>query len=823
MKQVFASSGLGMGDRRMTHRPALGRLLFATLLLLGTKSPAAAIDMSGEYVVDVPCSFVFAQTGTTLQLSGSCSISGTNPLSASGTVDPVTGAFSVTGELTGVCSGLVISGTGDGEVFTATFTATSGICAGGGGVSGTKCSNGVIDPAENCEDGNHLDGDCCSARCILDAAGTTCTNDGGVCTDDVCNATGTCTHVANTSACNDGNPCTGGDVCAGGACTAGSPVPAGSPCGDDSNGCTDDVCNAIGTCTHVPNTNACNDSNPCTNGDVCTGGACLGSAAPAGQSCFSDSNACTDDVCNATGTCTHVGNTNPCDDDNACTSGDICTAGACVGSLNTDPCDDGNACSTGDVCTGGACVPTGVASECAGTINLTGPWLLSGPYLDASSFFLGPERDFIQTGAVLTAAVPGGSPGIGAVNPATGAFRANAPFSLLGECLEIIVGTATPHANEFSGTALIMCSGSITLVPPLAVTGLKCEPGQPCCGNGIVESGEVCDDQFCCDATCQIALDGTSCPDEPNSCTDDVCDGTGTCTHPNTPANGCVRDHYLCYKVRLASGQPLFTPVQKTLEDEFGTLTFDVKKIEGLCNPAQKNTEPLPLRPHVHAVDYRVSPAAGQAKFVKRTFTVSDQFGPHPVTLVKPAALLEPSAKALGSSGVGLVDTVGVDRFECYRTARPSGTPRFAKIRNVLVGDQFGTARYDLTKITKVCAPTNKNGEDPTAPGHEGHLVCYKAKRALGSFFPTLEPVSINNTNFGPAVLVARAVSELCVPALEDVASPTTSTTTTTTSTTIIPPCGESAPACNGVCGAFERCAASSPDQCSCQPIYIGF
>jgi cysteine-rich repeat protein len=775
----------------------MGRLLFATLLLLATKSPAAAIDLSGNYVVYVPvsCSFSFAQTGTTLQLSGSCSIpGGSYPVSASGTVDPITGAFSVAGELTGACSGLVISGTGNGEEFTGTYTATSGLCASGGTVSGTKCGNGVIDPGENCEDGNHLDGDCCSARCTLDPAGTTCTSDGNVCTDDVCNATGTCTHLPNTAACNDNNPCTSGDICAGGSCTPGSPVPAGSPCNDDFNGCTDDICSASGLCTHVPNTNPCDDGNPCTNGDVCTGGACLGSAAPTGQPCFSDSNPCTDDVCNATGTCTHVANTNVCSDGNPCTSGDVCTGGVCVGSPNTDPCDDGNACSTGDVCTGGSCVPTGVAPECAGTIDLTGSWLLGGPYVDdglASSAGLGAERTFVQTRAVLTAALPGGSPGIGAVDPATGAFRANVPFSFFGDCLETVAGTATPHGNAFSGNALVMCPDfSLTLVPPVAVTGLKCAPGQPCCGNGIVEPGEVCDDQLCSDATCQIPL-----------------------------GNGCVRDPYLCYKVRPASGQPAFTPVQKILEDEFGTLSFDVNKIEGLCNPAQKNTEPPPLRPDVHAVDYRLSPATGQANFVKRTFTLADLFGPHPVTVVKPAALLEPSAKALGSDGVGLVDTTGVDRFECYRTTTPSGT-RFAKLRGVLVGDQFGTASYDLTKIVKVCTPTNKNGEDPTAPGHDGRLLCYRVKRVHGPSFPG-QVVSVNNTNFGPAVLLARAASELCVPALEQAASVTT--TTTTTSTTLMASCGATAPACNGFCGAFEECLASSLGQCSCMPIYIGF
>src|SRR5262249_23764888 len=79
------------------------------------------------------------------------------------------------------------------------------------------------------EDGNQADGDCCSARCRLDPAGT---------------------------ACDDGNSCTIGDVCPGDslAC-AGAPAPAGQACDGDFDPCTADVCgagNAAGTCTHVP-------------------------------------------------------------------------------------------------------------------------------------------------------------------------------------------------------------------------------------------------------------------------------------------------------------------------------------------------------------------------------------------------------------------------------------------------------------------------------------------------------------------------------------------------------------------------------------------
>jgi cysteine-rich repeat protein len=236
------------------HAPATARLVFATLLVtLGVTSPAAAVDLSGDYVgfALVPFTVTFVQTGTALQMIGHVGVNSiTYPLSAAGTVDPATGAFSVAGEITGLCADFVYSGTGDGEETSGTYTSRT--CP-SGPVLLSKCGNGVIDPLENCEDGNHADGDCCSARCRLDVAGTACTSDGNDCTADVCNATGTCTHLPITAPCDDGNECTIGDVCSAGACVPGSPAPAGTAC--NGNGyldlCTDNVCDAAGTCTHV--------------------------------------------------------------------------------------------------------------------------------------------------------------------------------------------------------------------------------------------------------------------------------------------------------------------------------------------------------------------------------------------------------------------------------------------------------------------------------------------------------------------------------------------------------------------------------------------
>ncbi|MFM8409674.1 MAG: M12 family metallo-peptidase, partial [Alphaproteobacteria bacterium] len=82
----------------------------------------------------------------------------------------------------------------------------------------TPCGNGILDPGEDCDDGNTVDGDCCSATCTFEPVG---------------------------SPCDDGEQCTSGDACDSGVC-AGTALPNGSTCSDGS-ACTTDACSS-GTC-----------------------------------------------------------------------------------------------------------------------------------------------------------------------------------------------------------------------------------------------------------------------------------------------------------------------------------------------------------------------------------------------------------------------------------------------------------------------------------------------------------------------------------------------------------------------------------------------
>jgi len=95
---------------------------------------------------------------------------------------------------------------------TCTFVSTGTPCTGGACVgagtcvpSGSStCGNGVVEPGEQCDDGpgNGQPGDCCTAACLFQAAGTACTEDGDLCTLDACDGAGTCIHpVAPAATC----------------------------------------------------------------------------------------------------------------------------------------------------------------------------------------------------------------------------------------------------------------------------------------------------------------------------------------------------------------------------------------------------------------------------------------------------------------------------------------------------------------------------------------------------------------------------------------------------------------------------------------------
>ena len=147
-----------------------------------------------------------------------------------------------------------------------------------------------------------------------------------------------------------------------------------------------------------------------------------------------------------------------------------------------------------------------------------------------------------------------------------------------------------------------------------------------------------------------------------------------------------------------------------------------------------------------------------------------DQFGTLQLDVTRPNLLMVPTSK----DGVQQLDPL--DHFQCYKVRVSRGTPKFAK-RTVSLVNQFETVSVKVIKPVRLCAPASKNNEDPTAPDHAQHLVCYKTQgtRASGG---THLITNQFGTNVAAQVIARR---ELCLPAQKN---PPPSTTTTTTPTT---------------------------------------
>ena len=234
-----------------------------------------------------------------------------------------------------------------------------------------KCASKAAANLTACDDGSLCTGLdlCVTGKCVGQNA-KNC-NDSNVCTDDLCDAkSGQCAATANAAQCSDGSHCTGPDTCAAGKCAAGPP----KVC-DDKNVCTTDTCTAAsGACVFTP-IGGC-------------GNYCFKDA-----DCKEDANPCTTVTCNVTiKWCTFkiVANDTQCDDGNACSAVSFCKSSICQGGnfkvcndsqvctsdscdtktgnclftpLSTGACTDNVPCTIGDVCSGGKCA-AGTAKVC---------------------------------------------------------------------------------------------------------------------------------------------------------------------------------------------------------------------------------------------------------------------------------------------------------------------------------------------------------------------------------------------------------------------------------------------------------------------------
>ncbi len=475
--------------------------------------PATVISCPLPTGLDAPCLANVCEPST-----GKCSFA---PANENGLCDD--GNACTLGERCGqgVCTGGKTANCNDGNPCTIDSCAPE-----------TGCQNG---PAEGpCNDGNP----CTTQDSCLDGA---CTgglppdcDDGNPCTDEACSPENGCYSIPNSLPCDDGNACTLDDLCVGGGCSGGDIVAC-----NDKNPCTADSCHPLSGCIFSATSSPCSDGNPCTLNDSCSKGVCQ----PGPLVDCDDGNACTKDSCGANGLCLHEPVDGGCDDGNSCTGDDSCSKGKCLGTTPVD-CDDGNVC-TKEVCDPvKGCVYTPAANlcddgnSCTLTDKCQGGLCTAGSPLDCND------------GSPCTA--DSCDPAAGCVHaPAEGACEDGNPCTVNDTCLAGVCTAGAPKPCD-EGNACTAdscdpatgcvhtpkegpcddsnactqgetcqggtCQGGLSLTcddgKPCTsdscepATGCKHTPTVPCCGNLIVEAGEVCDDGNQvggdgCEATCK--------------------------------------------------------------------------------------------------------------------------------------------------------------------------------------------------------------------------------------------------------------------------------------------------------------------------------
>ena len=227
----------------------------------------------------------------------------------------------------------------------------------------TSCGNGIIDPGEECDDDNLVNGDGCSSECLLcdyddfcqedeDCSCSDCFGEQNGCEAEQvcgfdqetgepmcvpCNQDGICSEgegcscqdcVGEQDGCEEGDVCgfdqdTGEPICVAcdnnGECDADEDCSC-SDCTGEQNGCeAEQVCgfdHETGDPICVP----CNDDEVCQEGEDCSCADCFGeqNGCEAGEICGVDQD--TGDV-----TCV------ACDEDNACEEGEDCSCSDCLG------------------------------------------------------------------------------------------------------------------------------------------------------------------------------------------------------------------------------------------------------------------------------------------------------------------------------------------------------------------------------------------------------------------------------------------------------------------------------------------------------------
>ena len=415
-------------------------------------------------------------------------------------------------------------------------------------------------------------------------------NDNIACTSDVC-TDGGCVNVVQVGFCLIGGSCYKDKAVNSAAscqrCDALASTTSwtddASMCPGASKPCVQATCTA-GVCGTSVKAGSClvsgacvNDSyqNPANECQVCDAAASSSgfSNKTDGTACASDSLTCTGDVCKA-GQCAHELVSGHCLIAGACqASGDKAAASSCQA---CDPAastsawttlgngaacaSDGLSC-TSDVCSGGTCAHPVAAGACliggkcyaAGDKSASNPCMGCVPSKSTSAWSVLAD-DAACTGDGLSCTADVCKAGTCTHTPSTGSCliggkcHAKGDSAPTGGCLGCVPSKSTTAWSTMpDGSACASDGNSCTADVCKAgtcthnLTTNSCSIGGKCYASGVKSPSNSC--QGCVPSKSVTAWstlpNGTSCTGDSYTCTSDVCNGSGTCTHP-IKAGYCV-------------------------------------------------------------------------------------------------------------------------------------------------------------------------------------------------------------------------------------------------------------------------------------------
>jgi hypothetical protein len=486
--------------------------------------------------------------------------------------------------------------------------------------------------SEPCQD---TDGNACtSAGCdgtgacdqahVMVPVSTSCNADQDACTIDHCDGAGQCVKLEDVT-CQPANlPCEGGQLCdpESGTCVDQPDGAISTSCDADDSMCTMDHCDGNGQCVQRSEVE-CQPANlPCEGGELCDpqSGECVEQPDGAvSTACDVDDDKCTTDHCDGNGQCVFQENVQCQDPNPPCEGGQLCNpeTGQCTdqpdGAVST-PCTPDD-----DLCTTHHCDGAG---ECV---------------IESEVVCLEPENE-CEGGEVC--------------NPDTGMCEIAPDKPVSTPCEDDADMCTVEHCDGAGACVFLERSDD-----PLCDNHFKCY--KQYMGPRVDEDVMLIDqfktsiatvtrpDRFCNPANKNN--EGIDDPTAHMNCyrlqeehfenidvivTNQFGEQKLTVRRVDSLCVPAIKDgipsdldinHYKCYSVLRARGQKRFEQREVTLEDQFEFKNTIVKRPKLLCNPVDKNGEPVPS-PESHLVCYSITDAAGQDRFDRTPVEIEDQF-----------------------------------------------------------------------------------------------------------------------------------------------------------------------------------------------------